>query len=62
MSASMELALAALIFWLSAILDAMAFGSAIETLVVSWRRVSLAFALLFLIPREGTNVFFSSWP
>ena len=46
----MELALAALILWLSAVLDAMAFGPAVETLVVSWRRVSLALALLLLIP------------
>ena len=34
MTASMELALAALVLRLSAVLDAMAFGSAVETLVV----------------------------
>ena len=46
MTASMELAFAALILWLSAVLDAVAFGPTIETLVVSWRRVSLALTLL----------------
>ena len=50
MSASVELALVALILWLLAILDAMAFGSAVETLVVSWWRISLALSLLLLIP------------
>ena len=50
MTAPMELALGALVLWLSAILDAVAFGSTVETLVVSWRRVSFTLALLFLIP------------
>ena len=62
MTASVELALTALVLWLSAVLDTMAFGPTIETLVVSWRRTSLAFPLLLLIPREGADVFFSSWP
>ena len=47
---SVELALAALILWLSAVFDAVAFSSAVETLVVSWRGVSLALTLLLLIP------------
>ena len=59
-TSSMELALAALILWLSAILDAMAFGSTVETLVVLWRRVSFTLSLLLLIPQEGADVFFSS--
>ena len=50
MTASMELALTALIFWLLAVLDAVAFGSTVETLVVSWQRVSLALTLLLFIP------------
>ena len=50
MTASMELALGALVFQFSAILDAMAFDSAVETLVVSWRRVSFTLAFLLLIP------------
>ena len=49
-TSSMELALAALILRLSAILDAMAFGSAVETLVVSWRRASFTLSLLLFIP------------
>ena len=57
-SASMELALAALVFWLSAILDAMAFGSTVETLVVSWRGVSFTLSLLLFIPHKGADVFF----
>ena len=61
MAASVELALVALVFWLSAVFDAMAFGSTVETLVVSWQRVSFTLSLL-LIPREGADVFFSSWP
>ena len=35
MTASVELALVALILWLLAILDAVAFGSTVETLIVS---------------------------
>ena len=50
MSTSVEFALTALILQLSAILDAMVFSSTIETLVVSWWRVSLALALLLVIP------------
>ena len=60
-TASMKLALAALVLWLSAVFDAVTFSSAVETLVVSWRRISLAFTLFLLIPREGTNVFFDPW-
>ena len=64
MTTSVEFALVALVLGLSAILDAVAFGSAVETLVASWRRVTLAFALalLLLFPREGADVFFISWP
>ena len=50
MTASMELALAALVLWLSAVLDAVAFGPTVETLVVSWWRISLALTLLLFIP------------
>ena len=57
-TSSMEFALAALVLWLPAILDAVAFGSAVETLVVSWWRVSSTLSLLLFFPREGTNVFF----
>ena len=60
-TSSMELALAALILRLSAILDAMAFGSTVETLVVSWRRASFTLSLLLFIPQEGADVFFGSW-
>ena len=60
MSTSVELALAALILQFSAILDAMALGSTVETLVVSRWRASLAFTLLLLIPGEGADVFFGS--
>ena len=60
MTASVELAFVALILWLSAVLDAMVFSSAVETLVVSWRRVSFTLPLLLLFPQEGTDVFFSS--
>ena len=61
MTASMELALVALVLWLLAVLDAVAFGSTIETLVVPWRRVSFTLSLL-LIPQEGADVFLDSWP
>ena len=57
----MELALAALILGLSAVLDAVALSPAVETLVVPWQRVSFTLSLLFLIPRESTDVFFGSW-
>ena len=57
----MELALTALILWLSTVLDAVAFSSTVETLVVSWRRIALAFTLLLFIPQEGANVFVSFW-
>ena len=50
MTSSVELTLAVLVFGLSAVLDAVTFGSTVETLVVSWRRVSFTLALLFLIP------------
>ena len=60
-TSSMELALGALVFWFLAVLDAVAFGYAVETLVVSWRRVSFTLTLLLLIPREGADIFFSSW-
>ena len=50
MTASVELALATLILWLSAVLDAVAFSPIVETLVVLWQQVSLAFTLLLLIP------------
>ena len=50
MTATVELALGALVLRLTAILDAVAFGSAVETLVVSWRRVSFTLAFLLLIP------------
>ena len=50
MTASVELALTALILWLSAALDAMTFGSTVETLVVSWWRIPLALTLLLFIP------------
>ena len=47
---SMELALIALVLWLSAILDAVAFGSTVETLVVSWWRVPFALSFLLFFP------------
>ena len=50
MTASVELAFVALVLWLSAVLDAVAFGSAVETLVVLWQRVSFTLSLLLLIP------------
>ena len=61
-TSSMELALVALVLWFSAILDAVAFSSTVETLVVSWRRVSFTLSLLLLIPQESADVFFISWP
>ena len=48
MSASVELAFAAWILRLSAVLDAMSFFSAVEALVASWRG-GFSFALLLLI-------------
>ena len=60
-AATMELVLGALVLWLLAILDAMAFCSAVETLVVSWQRVSFTLAFLLLVPRESADVFFGSW-
>ena len=59
-TSSVELALGALVLGLLAVLDAVAFGSTVETLVVSWRRVSFTLTLLLLIPREGADIFFSS--
>ena len=56
----MEFALGALIFRLSAVLDAVTLSSTVETLVVSWRRVSFTLAFLLFIPREGGDVFFGS--
>ena len=50
MTTSMEFALVALVLQLSAVLDAVAFGSTVETLVVSWWRVSFTLALLLFIP------------
>ena len=50
MTAAMELAFGALVLRLSAILDAVAFGSAVEALVISWRGVSFTLAFLLLIP------------
>ena len=49
-TAAVELALGALVLRLPAILDAVAFSSAVEALVVSWRRVSFTLALLLLVP------------
>ena len=60
MTASMELTLGALVFGLSAVLDAVTFSSAVETFVVSWRRVSFTLSLLLIIPRESADVFFGS--
>ena len=61
MTASVKLALTTLVLRLSAVLDVVTFGSAVETLVVSWCRVSFTLSLLLLIPQEGADVFFSSW-
>ena len=60
MTAAVELALRALVLQLLAILNAVTFRSAVETLVVSWRRVSFTLALPLLIPRESADVFFGS--
>ena len=49
-TSSVELALVALVLWLLAVLDAMAFSSAVKTLVVSWWHGSLACPFLLLIP------------
>ena len=49
-ASAVELALVALVLWLSAILDAMALSSAVETLVVSRRRTPFALSFLLLIP------------
>ena len=48
-TSSMELALSALVLWLSAVLDAMILGPAVETLVVS-RYIPFALSFLLLIP------------
>ena len=50
MAASVELALAALILQLSAVLDAVAFSSTVETLVVSWQGISSTLSLFLLVP------------
>ena len=62
MTSSMELALIALVFRLSEILDAVALGPTVETLVVSQWSISFALSFLLLVPREGSDVFFNSWP
>ena len=62
MASSVELALIALVLQLSAIFEAMALDSAVETLVVSWWRIPFALSFLLLIQREGSDVFFSLWP
>ena len=57
-SAAVELAFAAWVFRLSAVLDAMTFFSAVEALVASWRHaLSLALDLLLLIPGGGADFF-----
>ena len=58
---SMELALSALVLQLLAILDAMALGSTVETLVVSWWHIPFALSFLLFFPQEGSDVFFCSW-
>ena len=60
MTSAVELTLGALVLRLSAVFDAVSFSSAVETLVVSWRRVSFTLAPLLLIPRESSDVFFGS--
>ena len=50
MTSSVELALGALVLWLSTVLDAMTLGSAVEALVVSWWCISFALSFLLLIP------------
>ena len=59
-ASSVELALIALVLWLLAVLDAMTFGSAIETLVVP-QYVPFALSFLLLIPQEGADIFLCSW-
>ena len=49
-TASVEFALSALVLRLSAVLDAVAFGSTVETFGVLWRRVSFTLAFLLFIP------------
>ena len=61
MTSSMELALTTLVLQLSAILDAVALDSAVETLVVSQQHIPFALSFLLLIPQEGSDVFFSFW-
>ena len=56
----MELALGALVLQLSAILDAVALDSAVETLVVSQQHIPFALSFLLLIPQESSNIFFFS--
>ena len=60
-TSSVELALVALVLWLSAVLDAMPLGSTVETLVVSWQHIPFALSFLLLIPQEGTDILFCSW-
>ena len=63
MSASVELAFAAWVLWLSAVLDAMSFFSAIEALVASWCRSFSLALLLLIIPREGADIIgLRAWP
>ena len=51
MSTSVELAFAAWVLWLSAVLDAVSFLSAVEALVALWsRRLAFTF-LLLIVPR-----------
>ena len=62
MAASVELALAALILRLLAVLYSMSILAAVEALVASWCR-GLRLSLLLIVPGEGANIFFSpgSW-
>ena len=48
MSAAVELAFSAWVFWLTTVLDAVTFFSAVEALVASWSG-GFSFALLLLI-------------
>ena len=50
MSASVELALAAWVLRLSAVLDAVPFFSAVEALVASWSGSFTLALLLFIVP------------
>ena len=61
-SSAVELAFAAWVLRLSAVLDAVSFFSTVEALVASWSG-GFSLALLLIVPREGADIVgLWAWP